>query len=74
MEAQQIVIDQLKSMATGAIETLPQIVAAVIILIITWLVARLVRKLVVKLTGSRLRPSLNGCSSTLPVSGYGCWG
>ncbi|UAB79300.1 mechanosensitive ion channel family protein [Erythrobacter sp. SCSIO 43205] len=58
--------EQLRSMATGAIETLPALAIAVVILLITALIARFSSAIVGKLAGSTdLRKSLRDLAVTL---------
>ncbi len=59
MDALNIMLDRLTSMGTAFVAVLPQVVIAVVVLAATWMMAKLVGRLVGWLTrGSNLRPSM----------------
>lgn len=62
----QSLLQQLSAMADGFFKLLPLVAIALIVLLITWLVARGVRKLVDRVTGrTDIRPSLKALIDTL---------
>ncbi len=71
MDATRILIEQLRDIARGTIELLPQFAVAIVILTLTWLVAWGVKRFVRRATGSRLRPSLQ--SLFVNLSGILIW-
>ena len=71
MEPLNILLTQLREFARRAIELVPQLIFAVLLLFATWLVAKGIRFLVHRAIGSRLRPSLRTLFGNL---GYlGIW-
>lgn len=72
MEPVNIVITQLRDIVRGAIALLPQIAVALLVLIVTWLVAKAVRALIGKLMSSpRIRPSLKSFAEL--IAGIATW-
>lgn len=66
MEPLNILMDQLREIARGAIEAAPQIVVAIVVLFLTWGLAKLAGYLLEKtLGGTKLRPSLKELFSLL---------
>ena len=66
MDLIHILIDRIKDMIAGFVRTLPQLVIALIVLLITWAVASLARRAVARIASrTRLRPSLVGLFATL---------
>ena len=62
----QTVFDQINTMAQGAIASLPSIVIAAVILLITWIIARSASRISARIIGKTdLRPSLRNLVETL---------
>lgn len=58
MEPVNILLKQLREILRGMIEILPQLAIAIVLLMMTWLIAWGVKKAIRRLTQSQLRPSL----------------
>ena len=71
MEPLNILLNQLRELARSAIELVPQLVVAVLVLIATALVAKGIRVLVRRAIRSRLRPSLR--SLFVNLGSIGIW-
>ena len=72
LEPFKILIAQLTEMGRAAIELLPQITVALIILVLTWLSAKGIGALIGRLTaGAKLRPSLK--SFAVLIAGIATW-
>lgn len=72
MDLVKILIDRIEDMIAGFVRMLPQLALALIVLLITWLVAHLVRSGITRMTArTRLRPSLSALFVTL--SGVLVW-
>jgi small-conductance mechanosensitive channel len=68
----KILIERVEDMVAGFVRMLPQLVLALFVLLITWLVAQLVRSGITRMTArTRLRPSLSALFVTL--SGVLVW-
>lgn len=62
----QTVFDQINAMAEGAIASLPSLVVATVILVITWIIARSTSRISARIIGKTdLRPSLRNLVETL---------
>ncbi len=71
MEPVKILMSQLREMARGLIEMLPQLAVAVIVILITVIVAWVAKRAVGRATGKRIRPSLRNLFVNL--TGIGVW-
>ncbi|MFD2740542.1 mechanosensitive ion channel family protein [Sulfitobacter aestuarii] len=66
MEPVKILLAQLRDIARSAIELLPQIVVALLVILLTWGLSKLIKYLIERtLRGTRLRPSLKELFSLL---------
>ena len=71
MEPLNILLIQLREFARSAIELVPQLILAVVVLTATWLIAKGMRVLVHRAVRSRLRPSLR--SLFINLGSIGIW-
>lgn len=71
MEPLRIVMEQLRDIARGGIEIVPQLAVAIIVLLVTWIIAWAVKNLLRRVIGTRLRPSLQ--SLFVNLGGIGTW-